>query len=59
MARMDSFLHIYRHTGLPNTIARLEWHMETESLEEQLSRAGFYYLDFSGWAGGRGAGGEK
>jgi hypothetical protein len=49
MVWMDSFLYIYRHTGLPNTIARLEWHMETESLEEQLSRAGFYYLDFSGW----------
>jgi hypothetical protein len=30
MVRLDRFLRISRHTGLPVTLARLERHMEIE-----------------------------
>lgn len=48
MVQLDSFLHINHDTGLPDTFVRLEWHMETEPIKEQLSRADFYHLYFSG-----------
>jgi|HubBroStandDraft_1064217.scaffolds.fasta_scaffold02425_12 hypothetical protein len=34
--------------GLPEALAGLEWHMEIEFLEEQLSGPPFYYLDLGG-----------
>jgi hypothetical protein len=48
MVRVGRFLRINCHAGLPGTLARLERHMEIESLKEQFSGAGFYYLDFGG-----------
>lgn len=41
-------LRVSRHVGLPGAFHGLERYMETESLEEQLSGPGFYYLNFEG-----------
>jgi hypothetical protein len=43
---MDSVLRISRHIGMPDTFRGLEWYMEIESLEEQLSGSGCYHHDF-------------
>jgi hypothetical protein len=48
MLRLGRFLRISRDIGLPGALPRLERYMETESLKEQLSGPGFYYLDFGG-----------
>ena len=48
MLPLGRFLRFSRHIGLPGALPGLERYMETESLKEQLSGPGFYYLDFGG-----------
>jgi hypothetical protein len=48
MVQLGRFLRISRHIGLPKALTGLEWFMEIESLKKQLSRPGFYDLDFGG-----------
>jgi hypothetical protein len=48
MVRLGHFLRISRHIGLSGALPGLERYMEIESLKEQLSGPGFYYLDFGG-----------
>ncbi len=48
MAHLGNGGRNWRHSGMPDTLPGLERHMETESVKEQLSGAGFYDLNFNG-----------
>jgi hypothetical protein len=48
MFRLVRVLRTNRHIGMPDAFRGLEWYMESEFLEEQLSGSDCYYLDFGG-----------